>query len=293
MFTFVSGGKLGEKTLRPQTEFVKSYAQLARLTEDSTISITSLIPYGESVMQVTYTLHQDMEDSMPTTSLVHAAFTTAHGRMMLYEYLSIVDQRALYHDTGKNINFIKIIKKFIFLYTDLETFLFLLTDSIAYIARPGHEDLPLGGYLGCLSDQIADDYGPGSFCMSIVAAGAKNYAIRVCRNNDLKDIIDVVKVRGISINSSCSDVVTFDRLKSMVRGEYEKTRIKIPSQIARVSKWRIVTRPSSKLWRVCLNKRRRIDDVTVPYGYKGEILNSDDYDLALDFVKLMTENEVV
>ncbi|KAK3929381.1 Methionine synthase [Frankliniella fusca] len=94
-------GKLGERTLRSQTTFVKSYAALAKLAEDETITVSSIIPYGDDVLQVCYTPHKDMDDSMPTTSLVHAAFTTCHGRMMLYEYLSVVDQRALYHDTGK------------------------------------------------------------------------------------------------------------------------------------------------------------------------------------------------
>ncbi|KAK3915759.1 putative DNA polymerase [Frankliniella fusca] len=255
-------GKLGERTLRSQTTFVKSYAALAKLAEDATITVSSIIPYGDDVLQVCYTPHKDMEDSMPTTSLVHAAFTTCHGRMMLYEYLSVVDQRALYHDT----------------------------DSICFISKPGHPEPPLGEYLGCLSDQLKDDYGPGSVATHFLAAGAKNYGYKVAVGGSLNNIKTIVKIRGISINSSCSDTVNFENLRSMIRGESERTVVNIPAQIARVSKWRIVTRPSSKIWRVCLTKRRRLERLTVPYGFDGQILDDDDYDCLLALGDLAEQN---
>lgn len=87
--------------MRSKVEFVKNYAELSRLTEDSTIIISSILPLDDELLQVVYTPIADMEESLPTTSLVHAAFTTCHGRLLLYKYLDIVGERALYHDTGK------------------------------------------------------------------------------------------------------------------------------------------------------------------------------------------------
>jgi len=132
-----------------------------------------------------------------------------------------------------------------------------------------------------MTDQLAEDYGENSFCIEFASAGPKNYAYRVAVGGDLKNIKTVIKVRGISINSSCNDTVTFDRLKNMVLSDKsEVTTVHIPTQIARVSGWRIVSRPSTKKWQVCLNKRRRIDkEKTVPFGFKGTLLDDEDYEM--------------
>lgn len=93
-------------------------------------------------------------------------------------------------------------------------FHFFSADSICFLSKVGYPEPPLGKYLGDLTDQLADDYGAGSFCTDFVAGGAKNYAYKVAVGGDLEKIKTVIKVRGISINSSCTDTVTFDRLKN-------------------------------------------------------------------------------
>lgn len=142
--------------------------------------------------------------------------------------------------------------------------------------------------MGCLSDQLADDYGVGSFCTEFVSAGAKNYSYKVAVAGDLENIKTVVKVRGLTINSSCSNIVTFERLTSMVRGEFEKTIVPIPAQIVRMPMWKIITRASSKAWRVCLTKRRRVENKTVPYGFVGRLMEDDDYECLSALDNLMT-----
>lgn len=161
-------------------------------------------------------------------------------------------------------------------------FVVVFSDSICYLSKPGWEDLPLGPHLGDLTDQLEDDYGPQSFCTEFVSAGAKNYAYKVAVRGDVNNIKTVVKVRGISINSSCSDTLTFDNLKKLVF-ENEIIHVKIPSRIERVKGWRIVTKSSTKLWRSCLNKRRCIENnQTVPYGFQSAVLTQDDYNLIDD-----------
>lgn len=97
----VAGGKMGERTLRPQTIFIFDYGELVRRTQDTTIVINSIFPIGEDCLQVTFTPVEDMDQSLKTTSLIHAAYTTAHGRLLLYKYLDILKERCLYNDTGK------------------------------------------------------------------------------------------------------------------------------------------------------------------------------------------------
>ncbi|KAE8738536.1 hypothetical protein FOCC_FOCC015980 [Frankliniella occidentalis] len=194
-----------------------------------------------------------MDDCLKTTSLIHAAQTTAHGRLLLYKYLDIVGERALYHDT----------------------------DSVCFLSVPGQPEPEIGQYLGDMTDQLADEFGDGSYIQEFISAGCKNYGMSVVIRGDPKDIKTIVKVRGISINTSCDNVVTFDRLRDMVLSDEKKlTTVNIPSQIARIPGWRIVTRDATKTWRVCLTKRRRISGGrTVPYGYQDTLLDDEDYDL--------------
>jgi len=140
-------------------------------------------------------------------------------------------------------------------------------------------DPPLGSHLGDLVDQVESDYGEGSFCFEFVSGGAKNYSFKICVNGQLDQVKTLTKVRGICINSSNEDTVTFDRLKSMVLQDTLPCCVPAPTQIARLVGWRIVTRESAKMWRVCLNKRRRIGkEKTVPYGY-APYLEEEDYEL--------------
>lgn len=246
-------GKMGEKNLRNKTVFIHTYGQLIQYINDTTITIESILPLGDDTIQLVYRPVEDSEDCLPTTSLVHAAFTTAHGRMVLYKALDLVDERGLYHDT----------------------------DSICFLSRPGWPDPVVGSYLGDLTDQLSDDYGPGSFITEFVSGGAKNYAYKVAVGGHLDNIKTVIKVRGISINSSCTDIITFDHLKTMVLGaKGQKREVNIPSQITRLPGWTIVSRPTQKTWQVCLNKRRRIDkERTVPYGFTSTTMDNDDMDL--------------
>jgi len=91
---------MGERSMRPKTVFVFDYGELIRLTQDSTIIISAILPFGEDCLQISYTPVEDMDKPSRTTSLIHACQTTAQGRLLLYKYLEVVGERALYHDTG-------------------------------------------------------------------------------------------------------------------------------------------------------------------------------------------------
>ncbi|XP_052128309.1 uncharacterized protein LOC127750506, partial [Frankliniella occidentalis] len=130
-----------------------------------TKEVRALVPLGDDCLQVNWMPVEDSEESLPTSSLVHAAFTTCLGRMQLYKYLDLVGKRALYHDT----------------------------DSVCYISRPGELDLPLGTHLGDLTDQVEEELGPGSFITEIVCGGPKNYAFKAAKGGDTNNIHVTIK----------------------------------------------------------------------------------------------------
>jgi len=254
-------GKFGERTLRPKTVFIYDYAELMTYITDPTKVVQNLLPLSEECLQLTWKPVEDSEESLPTSSLLHASFTTCFGRLQLYHYLDMVRERAIYHDT----------------------------DSVAYISRPGEPDLPIGSHLGDLTDQIEEEYGPGLFIIEFCAGGPKNYAYKVAVGGNLQNTKVCIKVRGISINRSCDDLVTFDRLKGMVMGG-GPTNVPIPHQIARLTSWKVVTRATSKNWQAKNTKRRRVDMAhTVPYGYNVWVDEDPDDQEVLEAMDLLME----
>ena len=235
-------GKLGEKSLHSKTLLIYNYGDLMDIVADPLKEVSGLLPLSEECLQATWKPNEVTEQTLPTMSLVHAAFTTCLGRLQLYSYLDIVKKRGAYHDT----------------------------DSLAYLSRPGEPDLPLGTHLGDLTDQVEEDYGPGSFIIEFVAGGPKNYAYKVAVGGDPNNIRVCIKVRGITINISCDDLITFQNLESLVMGTRHSITVPISRQIARLPKWKIVTRFTSKKWQAVNTKRRRVDmEHTVPHGYNA------------------------
>ena len=256
------GGKFGEQTIRSVAQLIFDYGKLMDIVTDPTKQVQSLIPLGQECLQVNWKPIEETEESLPTSSLLHAAFTTCFGRMQLYKYLDIVKEGALYHDT----------------------------DSVAFISRPGEPDLPLGTHLGDLTDQVEEDYGHGSFITEFVAGGPKNYAYKVAVGGDPEIIKICIKVRGITINQSCDQLVTFENLKAMVLGEQDPITVPIPRQITRLPGWKIVTRPTSKRWQAVNTKRRRVDrEHTVPHGFNAWHGEEEDDQELLEAMDLLME----
>ncbi|KAK3913494.1 putative DNA polymerase [Frankliniella fusca] len=242
-------GKACERPERAHVVMVKSYAQLLNMVTDDTIQIQSIIPVGDSLMHISYTLVEACQESLPTNSVIHGAYTTMYGRLELYKHMELLQDRLCYGDT----------------------------DSVVFVSRPGCPDPPLGPYLGQLSDEL-EAFGPNSFCYEFCSGGAKQYAMKIACGGDVKNTKVILKLRGVTLNQSCSDIVTFERFKDMVLHGRDPTVIDIPAQIARVKGWRIVTRPASKIWKPCLTKRQLAAErkETRPYGYQEIDLDEDD-----------------
>ncbi|KAK3907377.1 Ectoine dioxygenase [Frankliniella fusca] len=142
------------------------------------------------------------------------------------------------------------------------------------------EDGLLSGYIRCF------------MALKMQATGwpADCYAFKVAVRGDLSNIKVCIKVRGISINASCDELVTFDNLKAMVMGSRDKITVPIPHQIARLPTWQIVTRASHKNWKPVNIKRRRVDVAnTVPHGFNAwDMAEEEDQDL-LEAMELLAD----
>lgn len=174
----------------------------------------------------------------PKSNVFLATFTTSWARLKLYKVLDQLGEDVLYHDT----------------------------DSVIYICRPGVNEVPLGDYLGELTDELD----PGDYIQEFVSGGPKNYAYRTLAGKEK------VCVKGFSFNYANSKIVNFDAIKDLLQDEVgepprKKRKLDTPAvnRIRRDKARNVVYNQSEcKQYRVVYNKRMlKTDMTTLPYGY--------------------------
>jgi len=192
-----------------------------------------------NMLHLTYKKAAEFEEVLPHASIFLAAMTTSVARLKLYSDLEILDRRVLYFDT----------------------------DSIIFTTKSREKTLPLGNFLGELTNEI-----PSGHITEFASSGPKNYAYKV---KDEKDgDYNVVKVKGFSLNARTCQKINFDSLKDLVVNAPAETCIQTekPKKIKRDLKGTsiITTSAEHKNFRVVYNKRYLLNDrvSTLPFGWK-------------------------
>ena len=190
---------------------------------------------NENMVEVQYRNTDEFTTQNAKVNVVIAAFTTAYARLKLYDLLDLLQERVLYYDT----------------------------DSVIYVHKTGKPELPLGNYLGELTDELNGDY-----ITTFVSGGPNNYAY--CTKNGKTD----TKIRGITL-----DYMTLKKLNpSVIRALVHlhvnckteaKVTINIPFKITRDKKEKnIITKRTKKDYRIVYEKRVITENYeTLPYGY--------------------------
>lgn len=164
-----------------------------------------------------------------------AAFTTAHARLRMYGYLERLQGRVLYTDT----------------------------DSLIYTVKEGETALPLGKYLGDLTDEL-----DGDTIQEFISAGPKSYAYQTKQTKKV-----VMRVKGITQTHEACEAVNFDSFKRLVTGYlggHESGVIEVPQRriVRRKESFLLENDPFHKKLRVVYDKRRLFPDgKTLPFGY--------------------------
>jgi hypothetical protein len=140
-----------------------------------------------------------------------------------------------------------------------------------YFTRPDDEyTVPLGNFLGDMTDEISKEYGVGSQLTEFVSTGAKSYAYSVQKPNG--DVACSVKSKGFTLDYQTGLIMSMTKMKELVfkyAQDGVSERIELESRgIRRTKDHEIVTRQITKGFGVTANKRQlRSDFMTLPYGY--------------------------
>ena len=179
------------------------------------------------------------------TNIFIAAFTTCWARLKLYSYLEQLQQQVLYFDT----------------------------DSVVYKWSSGQPSIPLGDFLGDMTDELEHKDYPGDFIREFVSGGPKNYGYltdqgRVC-----------CKVRGFSLKSQRGNqqlnyhVLKQNLLQEITDPQQERRNISVvdPNFFTRepsTKKLKVSSR--TKLYGLVFDKRvvNKETYQSFPYGYE-------------------------
>ena len=206
-------GKFGQRANLKQTQYIQDQATFLQLIMDTSKKVSDFCIVNHDTIMIEYD-HKD--DQVPDTfngNTVIASFTTCWARLKLLDVLRKVDKKCLYYDT----------------------------DSVIFV-DDGTVDVPLGDYLGDLTNELDD----GDHIVEFVSGGPKNYAYVT-----KAEIFDC-KVKGFSLNDQNSKIINFNSMKQMVLNRCdEKLHLQPYTQITRDKRKRTVfNREQSKDYRV-------------------------------------------
>ncbi len=200
-------------------------------------------PVNPEHLQIVWSAAEEFQEQCPNTNVVIAAFVTAQARLKLWGYLAKLGDRALYCDT----------------------------DSVIYLEDPADYNPPVGTLLGDLKLEY-----DGNAIKTLVAPGPKAYAIEFFQPCE-DGTTTVCKIRGFRLTYSAASQLNFQTLKNLVTApgqldlpvdERMQVAITDPHKIRRVGRYRLISVPETKRFRIVYDKRViQRDYATLPYGY--------------------------
>ena len=233
-------GKFGERPNKPKTVTITSPSQLFPLLFNSHTNLTTLRICNESVLEAVYTEIEENIIPSNKTNIFIACFTTAWARLRLYEALDVLQQQVLYYDT----------------------------DSVIYRWKPGQPSIPIGDYLGEMTDELQ-----GDVIEEFVSGGAKNYAYTTRRGKT------ECKVRGFSLNVRGKQELNFNTMKGNILAEIEHPqeerrviRVNNPNHFKRDRTYKKIKLVEQvKNYKLVFDKRVLDTDtkISYPFGYSA------------------------
>ena len=238
-----SWGYIGMRTNMPKIKIIDSIAQIVTMMTDPNINVTDLVPVNANLMLANYKLQDNIEPIMPNLSILIALFTTSHARLILYDSLQKLEpKQALYLDT----------------------------DSILYCKHDDQPDpLPEGELLGEFKDELAAEFGLGSYATEFVSSGPKAYALKI-KTGDGKTVYKILH-KGIRRDGVAKKLLTLKNWRdALLFDRYRKISIMEQSKIHKdIKTGELYNKDYTKHWQIvstkhCVNWEMLM---SLPYGF--------------------------
>lgn len=132
--------------------------------------------------------------------------------------------------------------------------------------------MKVGPYLGDLSNEL-EKYGKNAFVQTFAAAAPKSYALKIFDPQTGK-VTEQIKAKGITLNTKNSETINFNAVCEQARNiadDFEDIFVE-HEHFVRIlgDDVRIVKR--KKQFKAVINKRRRVNQRTYPFGYDPSLI---------------------
>ncbi|MDI9312736.1 MAG: DNA polymerase [Limnohabitans sp.] len=237
-------GKFSQRPNLAKTKICKDFDQYWSIINNDQLTVEGEEQIDENNIILCYKFLNDENAKPGNTNIAISSFVTAYARLHLYYYMEKIlkngNDRLLYFDT----------------------------DSIIYISKNGDSEIITGDYLGDLTDEIKDNYGNEARITKFCSAGPKNYALEIENGNETKVIL---KTKGIT-NYACNiNILNIQEMIKMVNKFIDKNETQKNIFQTHITshkfKHYVKTKQFEKVYKVVSEKRRIIENCTLPFGY--------------------------
>ena len=203
------------------------------LITDPTKELCDFHVLANDVIHLTWSHKGEFSPVDNKTNIFLASFTTCWARLKLYDVLDTLQTQVLYYDT----------------------------DSVIYTTRPGEVEMPLGDFLGELTDEE-----PGELITEFISTGPKCYGYKTSSGKE------VCKVRGFTLNYKNAKIINFDSVKHLVVNYNTDPNAHVDIQNDNIVRdklqHKLYNRHEIKKYKMVYTKRVIQPDFnTLPYGF--------------------------
>lgn len=237
----------GRFAMRPKDEnkIVQSAAALNKLFGFRSRQVIAIIPINDEKLRVNVRHRNQFEEEDDFSNIVIAMYTTSYARQVLLKYMRQCEEASGGAKGAK------------LLYND--------TDSVIALFKKDNIPLKSGEFLGDMKDEY-----PKHVITKFASGGSKNYVLKMVNEHGQEETKQ--KVRGITLNSQASDVLTPDKQEECVKIQPEVKTVKVPTtQFLRDPKSNVFSKETTKDYRVHVRKAwvdvNANDYQNYPYGY--------------------------
>jgi G:T-mismatch repair DNA endonuclease (very short patch repair protein) len=197
-------GKFCQRPCANKEIHVKDPQDFYRMIADQTISITEVIFNTDDTCIIKLKDEKEFVDEKSYINVVVAGFVTAYARLELFKHMETVQAE------GCKI-----------LYCD--------TDSLVYVVEKDKPVLPIGSFIGDLTDEI-EKYGKNAYIRTWIAVAPKFYTYEVVDRKTGEILATPLKAKGVPLTVETKKAMNYKTFETLVKSNYEWFKNLNPSE---------------------------------------------------------------